>query len=432
MMRLRVADVRKALPELDELRPLLDHLLERSVPDSPRQWSGSGELQTADARLVTADDLERALTAVASQEYEHLSRIYGAVGQAIARLGAGEHDAAASQLLDAARLEEGRNRPDRAEAYAAAASRVAKSGGSAGTAALALRRQARATRALGRLMDAERLYAAGHSLAAAVGDHRGAAEAAIGAGNVLEEQGQWTGSAGWYHTALDLLEPAGELVPESWHAHLNMHVVLRSRGEVEESVRWLRQAEQIANALKDDSAAAFILNAWGQLHMARGAFPLAKKYLRDALLLCEGPRARVIIRLNLAEALLAQGRTLDAAEEAREAERDALAAGLAAKLPEVYRLLGRIAAAGRNPDAFVLFEHALHLIRDQAPSVLEEAITLQAYGEAMSRSGQNEVAQELQERALELFRTIGIEGPRKTWVDSYGAAETADHGGEPT
>ena len=106
--------------------------------------------------------------------------------------------------------------------------------------------------------------------------------------------------------------------------------------------------------------------------------------------------------------------------------------GHSTKLAEVYRLLGRIASAGRNPDAFVLFEHALHLIRDQAPSVLEEAITLQAYGEAMSRSGQHEVAQELQERALELFRTIGIEGPRKTWVDSYGAAETVDHGGEPT
>jgi hypothetical protein len=50
MTRLRFDDVARALPELDELRPVLDHLLAGSVPDPSRRWAGSGELGTAGAR----------------------------------------------------------------------------------------------------------------------------------------------------------------------------------------------------------------------------------------------------------------------------------------------------------------------------------------------------------------------------------------------
>jgi tetratricopeptide (TPR) repeat protein len=430
MTRLRFSDVRSALPELDELRPLLDHLLSSSLPDTARQWSASAELQTADARLVDSDDLAEAVAMLANREHEHLSRIYDAVGQAVVQLGRGQSDSAASLLLDAARFEEGRNRADRAAAYAQAACRIASSGGNASTAALALRRQARATRTLGRLTEAERLYESGHQLAVAVGDSRGAAEAAIGVGNVLEEQGRWVTSADWYRAALDQLDSSVKPPPETWHAHLNMHVVLRSRGEIEESMRWLRSAEQIALTLGDASAGAFVQNAWGQVHMAKGAFPAAERHFRDALGRSEGPRARVTIQLNLAECLLAQGRTLDAAETAREAEREAVVGEIATKLPEVYRLLGRIAAARGNPDAFVLFEHALELIRDRGTSPLEEAITLQAYADSMTSEADQAIAQDLRERAIELFRTVGVHGLRQTWADSYGwGRERGDEGG---
>jgi tetratricopeptide (TPR) repeat protein len=429
MTRLRLADVRKALPELDELRPVLDHLLAGSSPDPARQWSGSAELQTADARLVDADGLAGDLAMLATREHEHLSRIYDAVGQAIVQLGRGQRDAAASRLLDAARLEEGRNRPDRAAAYAEAAGAMASAGGAAATTALALRRQARATRSLGRLSEAERLYRAGHQLAVAIGDRRGAAEAAIGAGNVLEEQGRWASSAEWYRAALDQLDAIAGPVPESWHAHLNMHVVLRSRGEIEESLRWLRKAEQLSIELGDTSADAFIQNAWGQVHMTKGAFSTAERHFRDALQRVDGPRARVTIRLNLAESLLAQRRGLDAAEAAREAEREAVVGEVPAKLPEVYRLLGRIAAARGNPDAFVLFEHALDLVREQDLSPLEEAVTLQAYAD--SATTDQELAQSLRDRSTEVFRSIGISGPRQPWADSYGDGGNGGDGGSP-
>jgi tetratricopeptide (TPR) repeat protein len=177
----------------------------------------------------------------------------------------------------------------------------------------------------------------------------------------------------------------------------------------------------VAAALGDPSAAAIVQNAWGQLHMARGEFGPAMRRFRDALAEPAGAWARVNFRLNLGEALLAEGLTLEAAEETREAEREALGAGVASKLPEVYRLLGRVTAARGNADAFVLFERALEIVRERRLPRLEEAVTLQAYGDAL-RDQDPERAEELGERAAAMYRDLGIPGVRDTWAESYGLA----------
>jgi tetratricopeptide (TPR) repeat protein len=421
MTRLRFDEVASALPELDELRPVLDHLLSASVPDPARRWSGSGELDTAGARLIESGNWSAAAQELAEREGTHLGRVYHAVLEAVACAQRGDDAAAAAALLEAAALEERRNRADRAEAYAASAAHVARSNGDPRLIARALRRQARAARATGRFGDAERLYASGHEIAHDAGDAEGAAEGAIGAGNVLEEQGRWLEAKGWYATALHLVESLDGTRPEQWHALLNLHVVTRSLGELDESVGWLRRAEDVAAALGDPSAAAIIHNAWGQLHMARGEFGPAMRRFRDALAEPAGAWARVNFRLNLGEALLAEGLTLEAAEETREAEREALGAGVASKLPEVYRLLGRVTAARGNADAFVLFERALEIVRERGLPRLEEAVTLQAYGDAL-REQDPERAGELRERAAALYRDLGIPGVRDTWAESYGLA----------
>jgi hypothetical protein len=123
--------------------------------------------------------------------------------------------------------------------------------------------------------------------------------------------------------------------------------------------------------------------------------------------------------LNLAEALLAQGRILDAAEQARIAEQEAILGGLAPKLPEVYRLLGRIASADREPDAFVLFERALELVRERSFPPIEEAMTLQAYAEHEARSGRDDVAQDLRREAEARFEALGISHMRHPWADVF-------------
>jgi tetratricopeptide (TPR) repeat protein len=281
---------------------------------------------------------------------------------------------------------------------------------------------------MGRLRQAERLYAAGHDIAASAGDAQGAAQAAIGAGNVLEEQGRWAASERWYLAALSLLEPVAQAVPEEWHALLNLHVVKRSRGEVDESELLLERAERVAAALGDDAARPFVRNARGQLHMARGDHAEAERLLRDALLATRDSRSAVQIRLNLAEALMAQGRLLDAAEEAREAERTALASGMAGKLPEVYRLLGRVAAERGLTDAFVFFEHALELIRARELPALEEALTLLAYADARARIDDDEEVEAMRARARDLLRDLGIEGTRATWADVFATGPATEPG----
>jgi tetratricopeptide (TPR) repeat protein len=170
--------------------------------------------------------------------------------------------------------------------------------------------------------------------------------------------------------------------------------------------------------------------------MASGAFSEAERHFRGGLSAATDARARVTIRLNLAEALLAQDRTLEATEEAREAEREALLSGIVPRLPEVYRILGRIVSAEDNPDAFVFFERALDIIRERRLPALEEALTLQAYAESEARRGEEDSARELRERMTQRYRALGMSNTRHSWADSYGPgsesveSEPSQHNGE--
>jgi tetratricopeptide (TPR) repeat protein len=424
MKPLTVDEIRAALPDLEELRPLMDHVLTYSQADAAREWTGSAELTTSGDRMVGTSSLRRSVDAVAAAEHVHLAELFRRVTEAVLALEQEDGSAAAEALLRAAALEEGRDRPATAAAYADKALAIAREGPGGELVARCLRRRARGRWTAGEHRLAEQDYAAAYDRAMGGHDLPGSAEAAIGAGNVLEEQGRWDEAEAWYRAALDVLGPVDGPSPERWHALLNLHVTLRSRGALEESTAPLADAEAEAERLDDVSARPFLQNARGQLSMATGAIPEAIAHLSDALTAATGARAVVTIRLNLAEALFAAGRTLDAAEHARRAEQEALIAGLPRKLPEVYRLLGRIAAASGNPDAFVLFERALDIIRERRLPDLERALTLQTYAEAEERVGSAEAASELSAKADELYARLGIHHPRSEWADRHGADES--------
>jgi tetratricopeptide (TPR) repeat protein len=243
---------------------------------------------------------------------------------------------------------------------------------------------------------------------------------------VLEEQGLWDGAESWYRAALEALEAVEEPAPERWHALLTLHIVARSRGKLEESLPLLQQAEVAASVTDPGAAKPFIENARGQLLMARGSYSEAEGHFREAVQTMGETRGRITMRLNLAESFLARGRTLDAAEHAREADRDPNQARIIPKLPEVYRLLGRIASAEDNPDAFVLFERALELVRERKLPVLEEVLTMQAYAEAEARTGEGDAGQRLQEEARERFGVLAVSLKRQRWADVFGLAPDND------
>ena len=425
--------VRRLLPDLDELRPLQALATERSTPDPERTWSASGEVAGMGDRLVDVAAMAAEAGAAAAAEGRRLEELYARVARALERVEAGDGAGAAEVLLDVARTEEAADRPERAEAWALAAADLVKDLKDRRPASLALRRAARAARAQGKLPDAELRYREAHRLARDSFDARGAAEAAVGMGNVLEQQGAWSDAETWYRRALQVLEDVEGPLPERWHALLNVHIALRSRGRLDESEAWLERAEAEAAALDDPDSTVFLQNARGQLHMARGDHAGAEAPLRRALEAARSAGAAVVVQLNLAEALLAQDRVLEATEEARDAERQALTGRVFPRLPEVYRLLGRIAAREGHPEAFVLFEEGLALIRARKLPPLEEAMTLQARAAVERDRGDVEAARGLEAAADALYRELGIERPRDEWSDTFGRTRTetpeeTDHG----
>jgi tetratricopeptide (TPR) repeat protein len=135
--------------------------------------------------------------------------------------------------------------------------------------------------------------------------------------------------------------------------------------------------------------------------MSTGEPDRAELRFRRAVAAAESALARTVVRVNLAECLLRRGRTLEAAEWAREAERIALLEGVGGRLPEVYRLLGAIAARTGAEDALVFWERALEAGREFTVPPYEEALTLEAYGRWRAEHGEPHEGARLLRRAAD-------------------------------
>lgn len=423
MKPLKLDEVWRLLPELEELRPLVELMTVRSNPDPDRTWSAAGALDTAADRTLDADAVEAGIDGVVQSEAERLAELFTGISRALGHLASGNRIAAAQAFLDLARLEEERDRPGRAESFARTAWEVSRDETDRRTAALALRRWARAARARGDLSEALTRYREARVICEATREYVGAAEASIGAGNVLEERGLWEEAETWYRKALQHLDEVDDPIrPERWHALLNLHIAQRSRGLIEESREFLAAAEEVANELKDPNATVFLENAHGQLRMAEGRFEEAERRFRSGLHASASSQAQVMLMLNLSECLLARDRTLEAADMAREAERVALAGRRIPALPEIYRLLGRIAAVSGNRDAFVLFERAVELIGQHDLPKIELARTLQAYAESEAARGDMDAARHLHEEARRHYADLGITANRHPWTEVFDAS----------
>lgn len=409
--------LRRLLPPLEELGPVFHLLLESSLPPESDPWAASTGLGTAGARIARLDEVQRRLSETTRSAVAHVEAVHGGVGDVIAAYAEGDVLSGAAALLRLAALEEGRGRLARALGYADSAVRA--SAGSATPVHLrALRRRARAARGLGSLEAALSDYSEAWRGALDLDDAQGAAEAAVGAGNVLEDQARWEDAERWYHTALEGMDRAGYDGPERWHALLNLSVVLRTRGELEEARARLSEAAAVPSVREDEGATVFFENAEGQWLMAAGRHEEAIDHLTLALAAVTDARARIVVRLNLTEALHAAGRTLEAAEEARRAELDAISAGREQELPGVYRALGRLAADDGSPDAFVLFERSLKLIEELRLPRIERARTLQLYADAEDTVGRHDEAERIREEADREYASLGLR-PRTRWAEAH-------------
>jgi tetratricopeptide (TPR) repeat protein len=418
---LRLERLLGVLPDSEALRPLEDLLIRGSVPDPTRRWTASGELGTAGARLVDPDAFEEGARAWVAAETERLERRARRVVALTRALAAGEQGEVIAQLLDESGSLERDGAAAEAGRWAEAAYRLAHERGHP-RAAEALRRAARCARSVGDLGRATAGYEQAWVRARDEGHRVDAVIAATGRGNVAVDRGQWTEAEHWYALALGLLgDPDGEPVPSDeasglrWRIFQNLGITHRERGALEEAETWYRRAEREAAAQDDRDADVEIENGRGQLDLARGSARSAELRFRralDALSEDGSSSIRVAIRSNLAQALLAQGRALEAGSVAREAEAEALRGALG-RLPEVYRVLARIVEARGEAEAFVFLDRALDVVRTVGLPPHEEALTLLEYAGLREREGEAEAALEARTRAERIMAEHTREQPTR-------------------
>lgn len=410
---LSVARARGLLPPVESLRPLLDHLMRAATPDRALRWAASGELATLVDRRVDplrlARDLPALLEEVRSRAEESL-----ALGVALLeREARGDREGAALQMAREGERLAGAGRIREAEGWVEGAVKAAE-GVSDRTRVLPVYlAAARVARLRGALDRAAETYREALTLAREGKEPGVMLTAMIGLGNLEVDRGRWARAEARYaeaETLLDALEakeaeaakkpkePIGakearetegsegsEVVaevrprPERWHLALNRSILAREEGELERAWQLLLEADGIARDLGAAGARAIVENARGQILLAMREPEAAEVAFRRGLAAAEHPDARVTIGVNLAEARLAAGHPLAAGETARAAEAEALRGGVVARLPEVYRVLGEILAAGRVPEAFVLFERALELVDAFGLPQVERARILEAW-----------------------------------------------------
>jgi len=436
MEHLKLDDLHEFLPALGELSPLLDEVAAASRPDPHRRWSGAGELETLGRRSVRPEELEARIPQLVEAARARAERMYAGVAAAIRAMSEGDREGAARALLTVAEGEEASDRPGTAYHYALAAHRASRSLRDRTTAALALRRAARAARGMGELDRAAALYEQAWADSRDGDDPDGAAVCAIGRGNVSVDRGLWAEAEHWYERAAAQLasvtRPGSPPRPEEWHLHQNLGIVRREQGDLEGSARELMRAEALATALGDPMAELEVNNGWGQLLAARGdadgALERFRRALEAARSLGSAP-ARAIVAVNLGELLLEQGQLLEAWEVAREAEAAALSGRAPTRLPEVYRFLARLAAHGDPDHAFVFLERALAIIQERSLPDYERARTLEVYGDVRLAGGETLAAAGLHREALRVYQMLKMDRHARELAERLGLDPLTGSGG---
>lgn len=407
MKRLTVDQVQALLPDAEELRPLIDRIIVLSEADPSRRWSGSGELVTVGQRLVSLDLVERETAALAQAIRRHVEGTYRQTVRALEALANGDREGAVDLFLELAKRESELGRVREAYGYVRSALQVASGLEDPDRTVEASLQGARIARARADFDAAETHYRQAFEVASSTGRTSEALTALVGTGNLFVDRGRWDEAESWYHRALALMEEEGLRGPQEWHAALNLSIVHRMKGDFETSETWLDRAEEGHPTHPEPAGPSLLANARGQLLMAKGKPGLAEAHLREAVDRATDRDARVAMLVNLGECLLALGRVLDAAEEGRRAEEEAVLGPVVSRLPEVYRLLGRVAGARGLDDGFVFFERAVDIVRQRDLPRFELAQSLEAYGEFEVERGLRAPGGERLRSAAGIYEELG-------------------------
>lgn len=400
----------RLLPDLDELEEVRASLASASAPDPAQRWAGSSLYATVDQRVLAGAELEVAVAEAERAAREQVEGLFGAVREALRSYTAGDDVGAARALIALGEQRESAGRFADARRCFRSALEVTLPQGEKEAQILALRRIARASRALGELDEALACYRRSLELATDSGDLAGAIIAETGLGNVLATQGRFAEAEGCYRQALARTEEAGDAGAfDLQRAQLfnNLGMVLTRRGRLDEAERWFDRARGAWERIESPADLAVCGHNHGLLRLRQGRPEEARAELEAALSLADDASVRAAIAVDLAECCVQSGLLTEAERWSREAEEHAISSRSTYALGHLYLGLGKLARARGDTNGFVFYEKALEIARQCAYHLLE-AETLLDYAPVREELGGADEARAYVERAREIFQSLGI------------------------
>jgi tetratricopeptide (TPR) repeat protein len=404
------------VPDAEEFLPLSDALIGSSHPDRDKRWARSGAYATLGKRVADPARLAELLPAVVARSQARLQELFARVLEAIRHQQEGDAAAAAEALVRAGEVEEGERRLEKAERIYAMALELSGDLKDKRPQILALRRLGRAARAAGRVEAAWEWYERSYQLAVDQMDAAGQAVACQGLGNVCDDRGERERARSWYERGLAIARGVGDPAIE-WPFHSNLAVLAIKHGELADAEALLATARERIEATGAEDAMVFYQNNRGLLLTEHGDLAGAESVFREALETADDPDWEMIIRTNLGDVLLQQGRWFEAEDEARRAEEIGIVHRLIENLVDVYLLLGGIARSKCDEEGFVFYEQALSVCQERNLPRKQEAAVLHGYGMLHGACGRPAEAREYLLAAREIYDSLGF-APELARVDA--------------
>lgn len=393
------------VPGVDELELLRLELIRDAVPDPRQAWASSRGLSTVDKRILSAEDVDRALTKAHELMVQYATFLHEGLRPVFRSYFAGDDDGASRHLIALGERHEASGRANGARQCYYAGLRLALPLPDKAAQILALRRLGRVALALGDFKDATAFYERSAELAHDSQDLPGEIIARTGVGNVSMYQGRWAEAEQAYLTALEL-EEGSTLGLERGQLYNNLANLHTRWGRLESAEEWLAKARVLWEGLDSPvDKAVWFLNL-GHLREAQDRQSEARDAYTAGMRLPIPSTVKALLAVDMAEACLQDGFVSQAEEVARIAEEHAIKSSSPYTMGYLYRGLGNLARARGDEDGFTFFEKTLQIAREKGyPSL--EADTLADYADLRRKAGGVEEAEAYLERARELFIQLG-------------------------
>ena len=394
------------VPDYEDFLPLSDALIGASRVDSDKLWARSGAYATVGKRVVDPARVEELVRLRLERRQQRLRDLFDLVLGAIREQQSGNPSTAVEMLVRAGEMEEADRRLDKAERIYQMALGISRDLRDKEPHVLALRRLARTARTAGRLEEAWSWYEQSHQLAVDGLDVEGQVIACQGLGNVCHDRGERDRARIWWEQGLQQAAGLGQPALE-WPLYINLSALFMTEGDLAESERLLDRARERMEQAGAPDARMYWLNNRGLLLLEHGDSAEAEAVFREALDGAEG-HWELTMRVNLGEALRAQGRLLEAEDEARRAEEVAIVHRLVPDLIDVYVLLGSIARGRCDEEGFVFYEQALRVCHERGLPRKTEAAILHGYGQLHCACDRPEEGRGYLEAARDVYRALGF------------------------